>query len=56
MRHSLTRLAEQRVFARPADEDEARSALEWIAAREGKTLTQLIEELHAAGPRPEPLT
>jgi len=38
-------LAELRVFARPATDEDARDALEWIAAREGKTLTQLVEEL-----------
>jgi hypothetical protein len=41
-------LAEGRVHARPSSEDEAKVALEWIAAREGKTLVQLVEELHAA--------
>ena len=38
-------LAELRVFARPATDEDARDALEWIAAREGKTLAQLVEEL-----------
>jgi hypothetical protein len=48
MRKQLTSLAEQRVHARPTSEDEARAALEWVAACEGKTLTELIEELHGA--------
>jgi hypothetical protein len=40
-------LAELRVFARPATDEDARDALEWIAAREGKTLGELVEELRA---------
>ena len=40
-------LAELRVFARPATEEDARDALEWIAAREGKTLGELVQELRA---------
>jgi hypothetical protein len=46
MRDRFTWLAEQRLHARPTSEDEAKAALEWIAAREGKTLPQLVEELH----------
>ena len=38
-------LAELRVHARPATDEDARDALEWIAAREGKTLGELVEEL-----------
>ena len=41
----LVSLAQQRVYARPTTEEDARDALEWIAAREGKTLDELIEEL-----------
>jgi hypothetical protein len=37
-------LVEQRVFARPTSEDEAKAVLEWLASREGKTLAQLVEE------------
>jgi hypothetical protein len=46
-----TALAEQRVDARPASEQEAKAALQWIAAHEGKTLVQLVEELHQRRPR-----
>jgi len=45
-------LAQERVYARPSTEEDARAALEWIAAREGETLVQLVEELHAAAPVP----
>lgn len=45
-------LARERVDGWPSAEEDARSALEWIAAREGKTLVQLVEELHAAAPAP----
>ena len=42
---------EQRVYARPENKaEEARAALEWVAAHEGKTLVQLVEELRALGP------
>jgi hypothetical protein len=37
-------LAEQLVHARPENEDEAKAALEWIAAQHGKRLADLIEE------------
>jgi hypothetical protein len=50
MHGDLIRLAEGLVYARPATEDEARAALEWIAARRGTTLDELMEEqgrLHA---------
>jgi len=47
-------LAEQRVYARPASEEDGKAALEWIAAREGKTLGQLVEEIQAAAPRRAP--
>jgi hypothetical protein len=40
----LIELAEELVHARPASEEEAKAALEWIAAREGKGLAELIEE------------
>jgi len=38
-------LAEKRVHARPETEHEARLALEWIAAHEGKTLKQVVDEI-----------
>jgi hypothetical protein len=50
MAEDRTLLAERRVHARPASDEEAKAALEWIAAHEGKTLVRLVEELHA--PRP----
>jgi hypothetical protein len=37
-------LAEELVHARPENEDEAKAALEWIAARHGQALAELIEE------------
>jgi hypothetical protein len=46
MHGHLIELAEELVHARPATEDEARAALEWIAARDGKALAELIEERH----------
>ncbi len=45
MEDRLIRLVERRLYARPTSEDEARDALEWIAQREGKSLSQLIEEI-----------
>lgn len=51
----LIPLAEQRFHARPTSEDEARAALEWVAAREGKTLLQLLDELHGASQRERPV-
>ena len=50
MAEDWTLLAERRVSARPARDEEGKAALEWIAAHEGKTLVQLVEELHS--PRP----
>jgi hypothetical protein len=44
MHGHLIELAEELVHARPVSEDEARAALEWIAARDGKGLAELIEE------------
>ena len=44
MQGHLIRLAEELVHARPASEAEAKAALEWIAARDGKRLDTLIEE------------
>jgi hypothetical protein len=44
MHGHLIRLAEGFVHARPATEDEARAALEWIAARRGTTLEELVQE------------
>jgi hypothetical protein len=40
----LIEVAEELVHARPADEDEAKAVLEWIAAREGKRLSELVAE------------
>jgi hypothetical protein len=40
---------EPHVYARPAFEQQATTALAWVAAREGKTLVQLVQELHAPG-------
>jgi hypothetical protein len=37
-------LAEELVHARPENEDEAKAALEWIAARHGQLLAELVEE------------
>ena len=51
MAEDWTLLAERRVYARPASDEEAKAALEWIAAHEGKTLVQLVEELHTPRPR-----
>jgi hypothetical protein len=56
MQTAWTLLAEQRVYARPATEEDARAALEWIAAREGKELGQLVDEIqghrqHSATPK-----
>jgi hypothetical protein len=44
MHGHLIELAEELVYARPVSEDEARAALEWIAARDGKGLAEFIEE------------
>lgn len=41
----LIPLAERRFHARPMSAEDAREALEWVAAREGKTLMQLLDEL-----------
>ncbi|HEY4427427.1 MAG TPA: hypothetical protein VGN08_04415 [Solirubrobacteraceae bacterium] len=49
MQDRLIRLAEQLVHARPATEDEARAALEWIAAKEGKRLDTFVAEHTGAG-------
>jgi hypothetical protein len=40
----LIELVEQLVYARPTSEREARAALEWLAARDGKDVSELIEE------------
>jgi hypothetical protein len=45
MEDGLLALAEHRLHARLTTEEDAREALEWLAAREGKTLAKLIEEL-----------
>lgn len=44
MRDRFTQVAERLVHPRPATEDEAIAALEWIAAREGKALEELMKE------------
>jgi hypothetical protein len=49
MQGQFIALAEKRVHARPATEHEARLALEWIAAREGKTLKQVVDEIATRG-------
>jgi hypothetical protein len=38
-------LAEELVHARPENEDEAKAALEWIAALRGQRLPELVQEL-----------
>jgi hypothetical protein len=48
-------LAEQRVFARPATDEDAKGVLEWIALREGKTLGQLVDELRGIAKMPAAL-
>jgi hypothetical protein len=48
-----TLLAEQRVYARPETDDDAKDALEWIAAQEGKTLAQLVDEIESLSPAGE---
>ena len=50
MAEDRTLLAERRSRARPASDEQAKAALERIAAHEAKTLVQLVEELHS--PRP----
>jgi hypothetical protein len=40
----FTQVAESLVHARPASEAEAIAALEWIAARKGKGLDELMKE------------
>jgi hypothetical protein len=44
MRDRFTQVAEKLVYARPASEAEAIAALEWLAAREGKRLNELMAE------------
>lgn len=44
-------LAETVVHARPYTEEDAKHALRWIAAREGKTLGELVDELRARNER-----
>jgi hypothetical protein len=43
-------LAEALVHARPENEDEAKAALEWIAARHEQPLAALIEECRQRQP------
>ena len=46
-------LADQLLHGQPASEESAKAALEWLAAREDKTLAELSEELRAlAGATP----
>ena len=40
----MIELAEDLVYARPATEGDAEAALEFLAAREGKALDELIDE------------
>jgi len=49
MQGQLITIAELRLHARPTTAEEAEAALEWLAAREGKTLDELIGELAAVG-------
>ena len=52
-----TLVAERLVHARPTTEGEAIAVLEWIAAREGKRLDELMQEqgvLLAPGPPEQP--
>jgi hypothetical protein len=49
MQDRLITLAEELVHARPESEDEAKAALEWIAARDGKRLSELLEERRRLG-------
>jgi hypothetical protein len=44
----LIDLVEQLVYARPASAGEARAALEWLAARDGKNVDELIAERRAS--------
>jgi hypothetical protein len=48
-----TLLAEKRVYAHPATEEVAKEALEWIAANEGKSLRQLVDEIRGHDQRPQ---
>jgi hypothetical protein len=50
MQTPLKILAEQLVFAQPRTAEDARDTLEWVAARQGKTLPQLVDELRIAAP------
>ena len=52
MQTGWTLLAQRRVYALPETDEDARDALEWIAAREGKTLGQLVDELQEVGTAP----
>jgi len=44
-------LAEQVVHACPYTDEDAKHALQWIAAREGKTLGELVDELRTRSER-----
>jgi hypothetical protein len=46
-------LAEQCVYAKPITDEDARDALEWIAAQKGMTLSQLVEELRQRAWHPQ---
>jgi hypothetical protein len=48
-----TLLAEKRVYAHPATEEVAKEALEWIAAHEGKSLGQLVDEIRDHDQEPQ---
>ncbi len=48
MEGRLKSLVARLTHARPVDEDEARAALEWLAHRQGKSLSELVHELVAA--------
>jgi hypothetical protein len=38
-------LAELLVHARPTSDEDAKGVLEWVATREGKSVTELVDEL-----------
>jgi hypothetical protein len=46
----LIGIAQELVHARPETEDEARAALEWIAARRGMALHELMAEQNRLHP------
>ena len=53
MQTDWTLLAQKRIYARPATEEDAKDALEWLAAHEGKELEQLVEEIRIGESPPQ---